>query len=104
MSAVELVVEKVKLLSESQAESVLSYIERLKSGESPTARELRRMPAEERRRILSAQAAEAAEHYRQNPDLIVEDVDPPWDYEQGHTRAEIWEVGSLNLKPNRPRL
>ena len=82
MSAVELVVEKVKSLSEAQAQSVLDYIAGLSPGAAPTARELRKMSREERRRILTAQAAEAREHYRQNPELIVEDVDPPLDYEQ----------------------
>ena len=86
MSAVELVREKIQSLSETEAQSVLEYIQRLKPSATPTARELRRMPREERSRILAAQAAEAAPHYRQHPDFIVEDVDPPLDYEQSDTR------------------
>jgi hypothetical protein len=80
MSAVELVTEKVKSLSETEAQNVLVYLAQIKSI-APTARELRRMPREERDRILAAQAAEAEPHHRANPHLIVEDVDPPMDYE-----------------------
>ena len=86
MSAVELVVEKVRHLSETEAESVLAYLTCLKPFVAPNARELRRMPRAERERILAAQAKEAEAHYRQNPDMILEDVDPPMDYEPSEPR------------------
>jgi hypothetical protein len=86
MSTAEIAAEKVRLLPESQAKSVLDFIAQLSPDATPTARELRRLPRETRQRILAAQAAEAAPHYRQNPDLVVEDVDPPLDYEQGNSR------------------
>ena len=86
MSTAEMVVEKVKLLSASEAESVLNYIVRLKPSAAPTARELLRLPPEERSRILARQAETAEALYRDNPDLIVEDFDPPMDYEQGNAR------------------
>ena len=80
MSAIELVAEKVKSLSETEAQNVLVFLMKIRPV-APTARELRRMPREERERILAAQAAEAEPHYRANPHLIAEDVDPPMDYE-----------------------
>ena len=39
------------------------------SGRTPTARELLKLPLEERNRILSAQAAKAEVFYRTDPDL-----------------------------------
>lgn len=81
MSALELIAERIKSLSEAEAQSVLAYLTEIKAPVVPTARELRRMPRKERERILTAQAAEADSHYRQNPDLIVEDIDPPMAYE-----------------------
>lgn len=80
MSAIELVAEKIKTLSETEAQNVLVYLAQIKPA-APTARELRRMPRAERERILAAQAAAAEPDYRANPHLIVEDVDPPMDYE-----------------------
>ena len=81
MSATELVAEKARLLTEAEAQSVLDYIVQIKRPVAPTASELMQMPPAERDRILSAHAESAAKMYRENPDLIVEDVDPPLDYE-----------------------
>jgi hypothetical protein len=86
MSTAELVVEKVRLLSEAEVKSVLAYIVQLKSHSTPTAGELRRMPRAERSRILSEQGKGADALYRHRSDLIVEDFDPPLDYEQGDAR------------------
>jgi hypothetical protein len=81
MSAAELVAEKAKQLSEAEARSVLAYIARLPGERRWTARELMLLPLEERDRILEKQAAQAAELYRSDPDLVMDVVDPPLDYE-----------------------
>lgn len=81
MSTTDLVIEKAKTLTEEEAEAVLTYIARLPRGRCWTAQELMRLPLQERSRILEAQIDEAAEHYRNNPDLIMDVVDAPFDYE-----------------------
>lgn len=81
MSTTELVIEKAKTLTEEEAEAVLTYIARLPRGRRWTAQELLRLPLRERSRILEAQIAEAGEHYRKNPDLIMDVMDAPLDYE-----------------------
>jgi hypothetical protein len=81
MSAAELVIEKAKLLSDDEAREVLAYIARLPRPRRWTATELMLLPWEERNRILEAQMTQAAELYRTNPDLIMEVVDPPLNYE-----------------------
>lgn len=86
MSATELVAEKVRTLSEEDAKTVLELINHITEGRAPTARELMRLPLAERNRILAAQAESAERLYRENPDLIVEDFDPPMDYEQSDAR------------------
>ena len=80
MSATELLLEKAKGLSEPEAEIVLRCIDAL-HGPSPKPSELRKMPADVREQIISAQFAKAKNLYRDNPDLFIEDWDPPLDYE-----------------------
>lgn len=81
MSATELVVEKARQLSEEQAKEVLAHIVRLTGPRRWTAQELMLLPLEERDRILEAQMTKAAELYRTDPDLNLELVDAPLDYE-----------------------
>ncbi len=81
MSAIELATEKIKSLSEPAAKSVLAYIAIIEHAAAPTARELMLLPRAERGKILAKQAASAAEIYRDDPNLICEDFDPPMDYE-----------------------
>jgi hypothetical protein len=76
-----MVVEKVKALDEFQAQAVLKFIQELATVPVLSARELMRLPTEERRRILASQARQAETLYRQNPEMIVEDTDAPLGYE-----------------------
>jgi len=85
MSATDIVIEKAKDLTDEEAKAVLTCIAHFPRPRRWTARELLLLPLAERSRILEAQATEATEHYRNNPDLIVEDVDPPFDYEGRET-------------------
>ena len=79
MSATELVVEKVKQLSEVEAESVLAYIAQIHPTRAPSPVELMRLPKSERRRILAAQAEKAEALYREHPEIIMEDTEAPLD-------------------------
>ena len=81
MSATELIVEKARQLSDDQAKEVLAHIARLTAQRRWTAAELMLLPLEERNQILEAQMASAAELYRTDPELNLELVDPPLDYE-----------------------
>ena len=83
MSAVELVCEKAKTLSERQARDVLEFIGRMSRKAAPSARDLMRLPALERDLILQKQAASASELYQNKPGLLLDDVDAPLEYEQG---------------------
>jgi hypothetical protein len=85
MSTAELIYEKAKALSEAQAQSVLNYVIKLKPMPL-TARELRRLPKEERQRVLAAQAEDAEALYRNQPSLLNDCVDAPIDY--GQTGAQ----------------
>ena len=80
MSTAELVAEKVKALPESQARAVLAFIQELSSSPALSAAELMRLPSSERRRVLSDQARLAEVHYRQTPEMIVEDAEAPLPY------------------------
>lgn len=80
MSATELIAEKSRTLTAPQAEVVLAFIDQVAIRPAPTATELRKLPREARKRILAEQMERAAELYRLNPDLIVEDFDPPLEY------------------------
>ncbi len=80
MSTAELVAEKVKALPEFQATAVLTFIEELSGSSGMNAAELLRLPPAERRRILSNQARQAEVHYRQTPEMIVEDAEAPLPY------------------------
>jgi hypothetical protein len=76
-----MVAEKVKALPEYQAQAVLTFIQELSTTPALSAAELMRLPPAERRRILASQARQAEALYRQNPEIIVEDADPPLSYE-----------------------
>jgi hypothetical protein len=76
-----MVAEKVKALPEYQAQAVLTFIQELSTTPALSAAELMRLPPAERRRILASQARQAEALYRQNPEIIVEDTDPPLSYE-----------------------
>ncbi|MBM3833186.1 MAG: hypothetical protein FJ403_07920 [Verrucomicrobia bacterium] len=82
MSTTDVVIEKVKGLSEDEAKSVLSFIARLPKARRRTALELMLLPRQERTKILEDQMTKAAELYHTDPDLIMEVVDPPLEYEQ----------------------
>lgn len=81
MSANDLVVEEVKRLPEAQAEAVLEFIRELSGSPALSATELMRLPPAERRRILASQARQAERFYRQHPEAIAEDVEPPIAYD-----------------------
>ncbi len=85
MSTAELIYEKAKLLSEPEAQSVLSYVVQLKPA-TLTASELRRLPRTERARLLAAQAAGADSLYREQPHILNDCVDAPIDYGQADSR------------------
>jgi hypothetical protein len=80
ITAAELVTEKVKGLSEAQAEIVLAYVEEISGSPRLSASDLMRLPAARRRAILDAQAAKAAALYRQDPKLVCEDAEAPLPY------------------------
>ena len=81
MSVKEMVAEQVKRLPEFQAEAVLAFIQELSTAPVLSATELMRLPAAERRRILAGQARQAEALYRQNPEMVLEDVEAPLNYE-----------------------
>jgi hypothetical protein len=85
MSTAELIYEKAKLLSEPEAQSVLSYVVKLKPA-TLTARELRRLPSAERARLLAAQSAGAETLYCEHPQILNDCVDAPIDYGQADSR------------------
>jgi hypothetical protein len=81
MSTSEIVAEKVRGLSEFQAQAVLAFIQELSDTPRLSAIELMRLAPAERRRILANQARQAEALYRQNPELIAEEGDAPLSYE-----------------------
>jgi hypothetical protein len=80
MSATELIREKAKDLTETEARFLLRCIESLR-GPSPKPTELAELPVEIRDQIIAEQFAKAEALYRDNPDLIMEDKEGPVDYE-----------------------
>jgi hypothetical protein len=80
MSAAEMLLEKAKGLTESQAEVVMRCIDAVR-GPSPKPSELMRMPREVREQIMASQFADAERIYRENPELIMEDTEAPLEYE-----------------------
>ena len=86
MSATELIAEKSRTLTEPQAEAVLAYIEDITRHPAPTAAELMKLPPAVRARILAAQMALAERIYRENPELIWDDAEPPMDYAEASPR------------------
>jgi hypothetical protein len=79
VSTSEIVAEKVKSLPEFQAQAVLTFIEELSASPVLTAIELMRLPAAERGRILAEQARQAEALYRQHPEMIAEETEPPFE-------------------------
>ena len=80
--AVYITIER-KALSTALVAQVNEYLRELLStpeqsapitANSPSASELRRLPPDERRRIMAEQFANAAVMYAENPDAIVEDT------------------------------
>ena len=79
MSALDLIAEKSRTLTEPQAEAVLAYIEQLTGSTRLSARDLMRLPPEARDRLLAAQAAAVEKIYHENPELIWDDAELPMD-------------------------
>ena len=86
MSAIELISEKSRSLTEAQALSVLAFIEALGQPQSPSASELMKLPLEVRQRVLAAQMVAAEKIYRENPELIWDDAEAPMDYAESNAR------------------
>jgi hypothetical protein len=81
MSATELIVERSRRLTEAQAEAVLEYMDQLTGASMLTAKDLMNLPPSVRRQVLAQQAARAGEIYRNQPDLVAEDNEPPLEHE-----------------------
>ncbi|HEY5234308.1 MAG TPA: hypothetical protein VIK35_12310 [Verrucomicrobiae bacterium] len=81
MSAIELIAERSRSLTEVQAETILVCMDALAENPTPNARDLMNLPPNIRRKILSQQVARAEKVYRNNPDLIVEENEPPLEHE-----------------------
>ncbi len=81
MSTADLVIDKIKSLTEEEVRSVLSFIARLPHSHRWTAQELLLLPWQERNRILQTQMTKASQLYRDHPDLIMDVVDAPLEYE-----------------------
>jgi transcriptional regulator of met regulon len=80
MTAAEMVREKVQNLSEAQAQLLLAYLDALTASPFPSASDLMRLPVAHRHAILQAQAAKADNLYRNDPELICDDTEPPLSY------------------------
>jgi hypothetical protein len=81
MSAAEIITEKIKGLSESEAEVVLRCIEGLR-GQSPLPSELMMMPPDVRNKIITAQFERAAaEGLYDDPELIMDDREGPLEHD-----------------------
>jgi len=81
MSATELIAERSQQLTEAQAEAVLAYMDELAGGARPTAKDLMNLPLAARRRILAQQARRAETVYREQPDVIADEHEPPLEHE-----------------------
>ncbi len=81
MSTREMVVEELKRLTDAQTEVVLKFVQELSASERLTASDLMHLPSAERRQILERQAREAELLYRNHPETIVEDAEPPLAYD-----------------------
>jgi hypothetical protein len=105
MTSGELIAEKAKNLTEGQAEMVLAYMDELAASPRPTALDLTRLPAGQRRAVLRMQASKADELYRSDPQLICEDTEGPIPYailiswrDLGRWNFGLqWERGSRSL-------
>jgi hypothetical protein len=76
MSATELLAEKLKTVTNNEAEVLINCIDGLR-GRAPRGRELLQMPREVRRRIFQEQIARAGDPYKQDPGLIIDDKEGP---------------------------
>ena len=81
MSATELIAERSRRLTEVQAETILACMDALAENPAPTARDLMNLPPAIRRKILAQQVVRAEKVYRDNPDIIAEECDPPLEHE-----------------------
>jgi hypothetical protein len=81
MSAIELIAERSRRLTEVQAETILACMDALAENPAPTARDLMNLPPAIRRKILAQQAVRAEKVYRGNPGLIAEEHEPPLEHE-----------------------
>jgi len=81
MSATELIAERSRRLTEVQAETILACMDALAENPAPSARDLMNLPPNIRRKILSQQVVRAEKIYRDNPDLIAEENEPPLEHE-----------------------
>jgi hypothetical protein len=81
MSATELIAERSRRLTETQAETILACMDALAESPAPTARDLMNLPPAIRRKILAQQAGRAEKIYRGSPGLIAEEHEPPLEHE-----------------------
>ena len=86
MSTVELISSKSRSLSEEQARAVLTFMDGLTGQRAPSATELMRLPPDQRRHILAAQARQAEAVYRADPQMIDEDTEAPLNHAEGEPR------------------
>jgi hypothetical protein len=61
-------------------ENFIRQLEAFINAESLPAKEIMKLPSVERQKILTEQFQAAEQFYKDNPDFIVPDVDPPMDY------------------------
>lgn len=61
-------------------ESLIQQIESVINSESVSATEIIKLPLNERQRIVAKQFQEAEYLYKEHPEIIVPDVDPPMEY------------------------
>ncbi|HEY9175468.1 MAG TPA: hypothetical protein VI136_24550 [Verrucomicrobiae bacterium] len=81
MSATELIAERSRGLTEWQAQAVLACMDEIIGVSGPTAKELLKLPAAIRSRLLAQQAARAETVYRGDPGIIAAEHEPPVEHD-----------------------
>jgi hypothetical protein len=81
MSATELIAERSRGLTEWQAQVVLACLDEVVGVTGPTAKELLKLPAAVRNRLLAQQAARAETVYRGEPGMIADEHEPPVEHD-----------------------
>ena len=76
MSSAQLIVEKLKGLTDTQTDMVLKYIDTVQT-RVPRGRELLQMPRELRRRLFREQIEKYGNPYKDDPNLIIDDKEGP---------------------------